>query len=128
MRLNRINSAILRTAVPVLLALASSTLSIAGDTSSITWKRLHTATSFTARAGFASAYDPVSKKIVLFGGLDSTGNPVRTLMEPMEQWLRATARATRRRGHISTREFVKLPYVRGSKVALNETRCGWYDN
>ena len=73
MRLQRINSAILRNAVPVLLVLVFSTLSIAGDTSSITWKRLHTATSFTARAGFASAYDPVSKKIVLFGGLDSTG-------------------------------------------------------
>src|SRR4029077_12299668 len=73
MHFQRIDSAFLRIAVPVLFALAFSTLSIASDASSITWKRLHTATSFTARAGFASAYDPVSKKIVLFGGLDSTG-------------------------------------------------------
>ena len=38
------------------------------------WKKLSTATTPPARSYCAMAYDPVSKKIVLFGGLGKTGN------------------------------------------------------
>jgi hypothetical protein len=38
------------------------------------WKRLSTATSPPARSYCAMAYDPVSKKVVLFGGMGATEN------------------------------------------------------
>ena len=38
------------------------------------WKKLSTATTPPARSYCAMAYDPVSKKVVLFGGLGKTGN------------------------------------------------------
>ena len=74
MCLKRCNSAILRTVVfSVLFALACSVVSLAAEPSATTWRKLHPATTFSARAGFASAYDPVSKKTVLFGGFDAAG-------------------------------------------------------
>jgi hypothetical protein len=38
------------------------------------WKKLSTATTPPARSYCAMAYDPVSKKVVLFGGMGKTGN------------------------------------------------------
>jgi hypothetical protein len=63
----------LRTAAfPVLLALVFTTLSFASGPSSLTWTQLNPATTFSGRAGFATAYDPISKKVVLFGGLNNS--------------------------------------------------------
>jgi hypothetical protein len=51
------------------LATAQAILSYASE-----WNLLSTATSPPARYYCAMAYDPVSKKVVLFGGLGTTGN------------------------------------------------------
>jgi hypothetical protein len=73
MLLNDRTSCILRaTAVSALFVLATTTLSLAADPSSLTWTRLKPL--LPPRAAFAAAYDPVSKKVVLFGGFDGTGN------------------------------------------------------
>lgn len=39
------------------------------------WRELHPATSPSARAGFAMAYDPALRQIVLYGGCTSCGAP-----------------------------------------------------
>jgi hypothetical protein len=63
------NSRILRaTAVSVLFVLVAAMLSFAADPSGLTWKKLKPTKGLPARAAFASAYDPISKKIVVFGG------------------------------------------------------------
>jgi hypothetical protein len=56
----------------VLCTLLTASL-YAQDTSSLTWSRVKLTSGPAARASFASAYDPVSKKVVLFGGYDATG-------------------------------------------------------
>src|SRR6266567_6887142 len=57
----------------VLFALTLTTLSLAANPMSVTWMKLHPNVGFPARSGFATAYDPISKKVVVFGGNDSTG-------------------------------------------------------
>ena len=55
-----------------LFALVFSPVSHAGTVSFLNWTELHPTNAFPARTAFASAYDPVSKKIVVFGGTDLT--------------------------------------------------------
>lgn len=62
-----------RTLALALSILATSLFSFAADPSPLTWTQLQPATGFPARAGFAAAYDPVSKKVVVFGGYDANG-------------------------------------------------------
>ena len=58
------------------LTFVFSALTFAGSASSQTlapswqWIQMNLATSFPARAAFASAYDPISKKVIVFGGTD----------------------------------------------------------
>ena len=54
-------------------ALAFTTFSLAATSASLQWTQLNPANAFPARTAFASAYDPVSKKIVVFGGEDDSG-------------------------------------------------------
>src|SRR5580692_11221211 len=71
---NDLTSPRLRTAAfPVLFALVLTTYSFTSDPVALGWTKLKPATTFTGRAGFATAYDPVSKKVVLFGGVNGTG-------------------------------------------------------
>lgn len=64
---------ILRTvAASAVFVLAASVLSMAADPS-LTWKKLKLAASLPPRGAFASAYDPVSKKVVVFGGFNQSG-------------------------------------------------------
>jgi len=52
----------------------TTSLAVAGDAPPVlSWEELTPATNLPARSFFASAYDAVSGKIVVFGGLDSTG-------------------------------------------------------
>jgi len=55
-------------ATVALSALMTFALSPFAHTQTLTWTKLNPANGLPARAGFASAYDPVSKKIVVFGG------------------------------------------------------------
>jgi hypothetical protein len=45
----------------------------AADSRTLNWVQIFPATSPSAREGPMVAYDPVSRKVVLFGGLGSTG-------------------------------------------------------
>lgn len=59
--------------VAVLIVVAAlSCFAVAGDSRSATWIQLNPATSPSARAVSAMAYDPVSKKVVMFGGFNET--------------------------------------------------------
>ena len=65
---------ILRTAAfSAMLAFATTTFSVAADPSALTWTKLKPTKGLPAREGFASAYDPISKKVVVFGGDNQTG-------------------------------------------------------
>ena len=62
-----------RYAVAVLLVFAMlSGFAVAGDTASATWVQLTPANSPSARAVSTMAYDPVSQKLVMFGGFNDT--------------------------------------------------------
>jgi N-acetylneuraminic acid mutarotase len=63
---------LLKLAVTIALAALLPVLSYASDPASANWTKLSPATSPTARFGHAMAYDPVSKKIVVFGGIGNT--------------------------------------------------------
>ena len=52
------------------LAVASTVLAPAAEAQSLTWKRISPKKSPSPRAYSAMAYDPVSKKVVLFSGYD----------------------------------------------------------
>jgi hypothetical protein len=60
-------------ALTMLFLLAIASLATAADIPTVNWSQLHPATSPTGRAYPAAAYDPVSKKVVLFGGFSATG-------------------------------------------------------
>jgi len=64
-------------AAVTLLALVTAPLTSApaAEAQSVTWKKLSPRNSPSARAYSAMAYDPVSKKIVLFSGFDGTTYP-----------------------------------------------------
>jgi hypothetical protein len=68
--LNRIHFALLPrpAATLMMLAILAPTLTLAAQAQSLTWKKLSPLQSPAARAASAMAYDPVSKKVVLFGG------------------------------------------------------------
>ena len=59
--------------VAALFVLATSALSFAAAPAAFTWTQLQPATAFPARADFSAAYDPVSKKVIAFGGYDANG-------------------------------------------------------
>jgi Galactose oxidase, central domain len=60
--------------LPTLFALAGVNHCLGDDAStSLTWSALNPANGLPARTFFASAYDPVSRRIVVFGGADNTG-------------------------------------------------------
>jgi hypothetical protein len=65
---NRESHILRATAVSALFVLVTTMLSFAADSSTLTWTKLKAAKRLPPRAAFASAYDPVSKKIVVFGG------------------------------------------------------------
>jgi hypothetical protein len=56
------------TAVWALFALGTTMLSFATDASTLTWTKLKPTKGLPPLAMFASAYDPISKKVVVFGG------------------------------------------------------------
>src|SRR5271167_1316409 len=71
-RVGAISSLLAATAV-LAFAAASPAFTPAAEAQSVTWKRLFPKQSPSARAYSAMAYDPVSKKVVLFGGYDGNG-------------------------------------------------------
>jgi hypothetical protein len=68
----RVSSSLLAAAAVVALVAISPTLCATAEAQSVNWKRLSPPKSPSARAGVAMAYDPVSKKIVVFGGLTAS--------------------------------------------------------
>jgi len=69
MFLGNSNFQILRaTAMSALFVLVTTMLSFAADPSTFTWTKLKITKGLPPRAMFACAYDPISKKIVVFGG------------------------------------------------------------
>jgi hypothetical protein len=60
-----------RAVVPVLFVLVITMLSFAANASTLTWTKLKPTNGLPPRAAFASAYDPVSQKVVVFGGSNS---------------------------------------------------------
>ncbi len=64
-------SSIARAIVSALFVLVLTTPSPAADPSALTWKKLAPTKGLPPRASFASAYDPVGKKVVLFGGFNA---------------------------------------------------------
>ena len=71
-------------AIIVLSMLVITNLSLAANAATYSWTKLNTAQSLPARAGFAAAYDPISKKVVVFGGYNATSqlNETWTFDEP----------------------------------------------
>jgi hypothetical protein len=67
-----VNQSLLTLTAALALAAMLSVLTYAADPSSATWTKLSPSTSPTPRTFAAMAYDPVSKKMVLFGGLAQT--------------------------------------------------------
>jgi Galactose oxidase, central domain len=59
------------TAGLALFVLVITTLSFVADASTLTWNKLTPTKKLPPRASFASAYDPVSKKVVIFGGFNA---------------------------------------------------------
>jgi hypothetical protein len=57
----------------VLLILFAPTIAAAADVSAVSWSQLSPPTSPAARSYPAMAYDPVSKRVVLFGGYSAKG-------------------------------------------------------
>src|SRR5262249_850446 len=53
-----------------IFALAATTASFSSDTSSLTWTKLTPTKGLPPREAFASTYDPISKKIIVFGGIN----------------------------------------------------------
>jgi hypothetical protein len=75
MYLNDRTSGILRlTAFLALFALAATAISLAADASTLTWQKLAPTKGLPPRAAFATAYDPISKKVVIFGGFNANGD------------------------------------------------------
>jgi len=58
------------TALSALFVFAATSFSFSGNPKVLTWTKLKPTKGFPARAAFASAYDPVSKKVVVFGGVN----------------------------------------------------------
>jgi hypothetical protein len=65
---NRTYQTLRATVAMALFVLATTMLSLSSDAPTLTWTKLKPAKGLPARADFASAYDPISKKIVVFGG------------------------------------------------------------
>lgn len=63
-------------------AVAASTA--AGQT--VTWNPLSPATQFPARAAMATAYDPVSARVIAFGGFDAAGHSSETWAYDGTDW------------------------------------------
>src|SRR5215472_1848028 len=63
----------MRAAVLVTVWFALSTYALSADTPTVSWAQLSPSTLPTARSNAAAAYDPISKRIVVFGGLSSQG-------------------------------------------------------
>jgi Galactose oxidase, central domain len=69
----RISSRLRLASALAICALFTGTVSLAADNSTLAWTKLAPTQALPARAAFASAYDPVSGKIVVFGGSNATG-------------------------------------------------------
>src|SRR5690242_6084323 len=71
-----VRSYLSRSLLTVMVALASSAalpvLSYPSDPAPSNWTKLSPPSSATARLGHAMTYDPISKRIVLFGGICKT--------------------------------------------------------
>jgi hypothetical protein len=81
MLMSDLTSRLLRaTAVSGLVTLMLAAVSLAADPSTLTWEKLALTMSLPPRASFASAYDPISKKVVIFGGFNASNslNETRT--------------------------------------------------
>jgi hypothetical protein len=122
------NSPILRaTAVSALFVLATTMLSFAADPSALTWKKLKPANVLPPRAAFASAYDPISKKIVVFGGNNNQTNLNETYTFDGKTWTKvktSVAPAARETAMMAyDRKTHKLVLFGGSSglVRLNDT-------
>jgi hypothetical protein len=70
MILKHYQQALLRAAL-ILSLFVLTVSSFAADRGALTWKQLQPG--FPARASFATAYDPISKRVVVFGGYDENG-------------------------------------------------------
>ena len=57
--------------------------------SNLKWQQLHPQGTFTPRAYFATAYDPVSRNVVMFGGYNSYGQLDETWMYDGTNWKHA---------------------------------------
>src|SRR5262249_49699666 len=57
-----------------LFVIASTLVCLAADQSGLTWSKLKTTSSPSARGGAAVAYDPTIKKVVLFGGFTTNSH------------------------------------------------------
>lgn len=66
------NSQIRRAAaISAMFVLVTTIFSFAADPSALAWKKLKPTNELPPRAGFAAAYDPISKKVVVFGGYNN---------------------------------------------------------
>src|SRR5256885_9111786 len=68
------NLQILRATVLALFVFVTPMVSLAVDPSALTWKKLKPTNGLPPRAAFASAYDPISKQVVVFGGNNNQTN------------------------------------------------------
>jgi hypothetical protein len=91
----RNRSPILRAAaLTALFVLVTTTLSLAGDASALTWTKLKSAKGLPPREGFASAYDPISKKVVIFGGDNQGGQLNETWTFDGKTWAQVATNVT----------------------------------
>jgi len=121
-------SRILRAAVvSALFVLVATMLSLAADPSTLTWTKLRTTKGLPARAGFASAYDPISKKVVVFGGYNNQTDLNETYTFDGKTWTKVKTSVAPAAREVATmaydRRIHKLVLFGGTSgfVLLNDT-------
>src|SRR5262245_5601777 len=74
-------------AFSALLLFATSAFSSGADAPNSTWTEVTPSNGLPARAFFATAYDPVSRKVVVFGGSDASGQLNDTWIYDGNSWI-----------------------------------------
>ena len=82
---------LMRPTIVLLAILLSSAIIASAAGATVTWLKVSPPSSPSARAAMTMAYDPVSKKVVLFGGFDATGYLNDTWVFDGQTWSQAVS-------------------------------------
>src|SRR5581483_2319393 len=101
--------------VVTLFLLLAATVSVAATAPTLTWTKLQPGKALPARTSFATAYDPVSQRVVIFGGTDASGRQLNeTWIFDGTTWAQVTTATAPGRGW-------RLPWP--TTVSLTRSFC-----